>query len=94
MESEKLYVNNETISTETYVGTYDEFKRELSDIIPRWYRDYSIIYETDTDPDKGEQLSYTEFESKTLKEGLNIADSDEIRSYYRITDIVPHVFNQ
>ena len=92
METEKLYINNENLGTETYVGTYDEFKEELSDIMTEWYRDYLLIYAVSEDPSKGELMSYTEYEAKTLNDGLSVADPDDIRAYDRITDIVPHDF--
>ena len=84
--NETLYTASDSICSECYVGTREEWKIGNMDAFKSWYGDYvsSTIQEARTDSEK-EIVEFEEWLESTLDDALHEAGEDEIEEYERLT---------
>ena len=86
--NETLYVNNETLGSECYVGTWEEWEDSLSPMPLRdWYIEYEVRVQEqaeDIGDDTPEIMTFEEWVQDCLDNGLSVATEDEIESYPRL----------
>ena len=89
MENETLYINNEKLGSECYIGTRDQFRKELTPTcFKQWYYEYENNQQDlarENGDDNPEIMSFEEWVQDCLDKGLSVATDDDIASYPRLT---------
>lgn len=78
----ELYINNENLGSEPYVGTREEFIEAMTPVpLAGWYDEYLDSIEQDRDYPAAEPVSYDEWVKELFDEGLRPATDEEIARF-------------
>ena len=72
-----LFINDEYLGSETYVGTREEFKTVLAPCFVDWFKNAQ---------DEDDFSNFDEWVELQLDRHLTVADDSDIASYKRITE--------
>ena len=82
-----LFVNNETLGSECYIGTWSEWEQSLQPTpMNEWYQDYCSTQQQQAEEleECPEILNFEEWAQDCLKKGLSEATNEEISRYQRL----------
>ena len=87
--AEQLYINDERFGNETYVGTWEEWRKGMELNYREWYDEYKAdladkLRHMEIDKEDANPMEYEAWVEMTMEECLSEVDEEESSEYERL----------